>query len=247
MKLLITVVCFNEFKTIEGVLRSAHRVVQRLAAEQPQHKFAVLIVDDHSSDGSEELIVRLGAELGFATVRNPSNRGVGYSIWQGFQQANREQSDAIAIMAGNGKMDPEQIPAVVQPILDGRADFVQGSRYVQGGGFKMPLFRIVGTQLFTVLVNLFMRSKLTDTTCGFRAYTMALVRDSRLNVNQEWLFKYEMEFYLLFYAMKLRYRITEVAVTMNYPHKRKYSKIKPLTGWWSMIKPWVMLYSGVRR
>ena len=244
---LITIVCYNEIRTIEDILRRTRTALTTLNEQFPEEQFEVAVVDDASNDGSERLIRDLANAYGYIAVRNPTNSGVGYSLWQGFKQARERGCDKVVIIAGNGKMSPEQIPTVVGPLIRNECDFVQGSRYLTGGGHKMPLFRLGGTLLFTFLVNLFMWAKLSDTTCGFRAYRMKIVDDPRINVNQEWLFRYEMEFYLLFYALKLGYRVAEAPVTMLYPHKKNYSKIKPFSGWWSMIRPWVLLYSGVRK
>jgi dolichol-phosphate mannosyltransferase len=75
-----------------------------------------------------------------------------------------------------------------------------------------------------------------------------LVRRPEVNIDQEWLDRYELEFYLHYHAIKQGLKIQEVPVSMIYPESmQNYSKIKAITGWWSMLRPWVYLKLGVRK
>jgi dolichol-phosphate mannosyltransferase len=151
-------------------------------------------------------------------------------------------------MAGNGKMAPEQINLLTEPLILGEADYVQGSRYLQGGqSDNLPLFRKIGIKLFTFFINLLMGTNGTDITCGFRAYKLNILDTPEINLNQEWLKKYEMEYYIHYKIIKLGYKVSEVPVSMTYPYESgNYSKIKPFIGWWSMIRPWVYLIFKIK-
>ena len=155
----------------------------------------------------------------------------------------------MVIMAGNGKMLPEEIPRLLKPIESGQADYVQGSRYMSGGESKnLPAFRNIAIKLFTVITNIALGFNGTDITCGFRAYKTTIFDNPRLNIDQDWLGRYEMEYYIHYLTIKSGYKVTEVAVSMVYPSEKKnYSKIKPFTGWWSMIRPWVYLILRVKK
>ena len=75
-----------------------------------------------------------------------------------------------------------------------------------------------------------------------------LFTDKRIDINQDWLDKYELEYYIHYKFDTLGYNVTEVPCTMRYPAQdRNYSKIKPITGWWSMLKPWFYLISGLKK
>ena len=88
----------------------------------------------------------------------------------------------------------------------------------------------------------------SDVTCGLRAYRLEIVRRTELDISQPWLDRYEMEYYVHYYAIKLGYRMTEAPVAMTYPPEMKnYSKIRAFAGWWSMIRPWVYLVLRIRR
>ena len=89
---------------------------------------------------------------------------------------------------------------------------------------------------------------MTDTTNGFRALRLSLFKDERINIDQEWLNTYELEPYLLFKAIQLGYKVTEVPVTKIYPPKKLgYTKMRPIVGWWSILKPIFYLGLGIKR
>ena len=89
----------------------------------------------------------------------------------------------------------------------------------------------------------------TDLTNGFRAYRLALLRDPRVNVWQAWLDNYEYEYYVHWKAYTLGYKVAEVPVTKSYPPQKGvgYSKIRPFSGWWSMLRPFVLLALRIKR
>jgi dolichol-phosphate mannosyltransferase len=119
-----------------------------------------------------------------------------------------------------------------------------------GGGYgNTPLYRIFATGVVhPTLLSLALRRRLTDTTNGFRAIRVSLLGDPRINWRQEWLNKYELEPYVLFKTIKLGYRYREAPVTKVYPpHHLGYTKMKPFTGWWSIMRPVFYLWFGVKR
>ena len=78
-------------------------------------------------------------------LRNPTNQGIGAAMKRVFQYAIDHDYDVLVIHAGNDKDDPLEIPALLAPLENGAADFVQGSRYLGGGGFgNMPAYRVFG-------------------------------------------------------------------------------------------------------
>jgi dolichol-phosphate mannosyltransferase len=75
-----------------------------------------------------------------------------------------------------------------------------------------------------------------------------LFDDPAIDIDQVWLGRYEMEYYIHYKVLKLGYRLVEAPVSMVYPAERKnYSKIKPFVGWWSMIRPWIFLILKLRK
>ena len=102
--------------------------------------------------------------------------------------------------------------------------------------------------ILTWLVRLLTGFPGTDVTCGFRAYSLALFQNPEIDIWQSWLDRYELEYYLHYKVIKLGYGVKEVPVSMVYPTDgRPYSKIKPFSGWWSMVRPLVLLSLNIRR
>jgi len=234
-KVLVTVVTFNEGEKLKTL-------VPKFSTEG---SYDLLFIDDGSTDASYRFLENLGHKV----IRHQTNLGVGVGIRDAVKYGRQNGYDSIVIMAGNGKMQPEEIPQLIKPILDDGADYVQGSRYLEGGRSpNLPLFRKVTIRLFTAIVNLAIRFKGTDITCGFRAYRLNIFDHPEIDIDQNWLGRYEMEYYIHYKVATLGFRMAEAPVAMVYPQEGKnYSKIKPFVGWWSMVRPWIFLVLRLKK
>jgi dolichol-phosphate mannosyltransferase len=206
----------------------------------------VLIVDDGSTDGSQEVARSAGATV----IELGQTLGVGAAIRTGYQYAIDNGYDIAVVMAGNNKDSPEEIPMLLAPIANGEADLVQGSRWLSESSDygEMPLYRKMATRLHPFIFRLISSADLTDTTNGFRAARTLMLKDPKLALDQRWLDQYELEVYLLYKAAKLGYVVTEVGVTKRYPPKELgQTKMKPIVGWWSILRPLVLLGLGIKQ
>jgi dolichol-phosphate mannosyltransferase len=210
-----------------------------------------LVVDDPNPtilreiDGARS---RIGTPV--TIIENPSRRGVGYAIREGYEYAMSQGFDIIVVMAGNGKDDPREIPRLTRPISEEGFDYVQGSRFLPGGkGEQTPFLRGVFTRLFPFAWTLLTGVHCTEVTNGFRSYRSSVLQDSRINVRQEWLDGYELEYYLHYKVLTLRYRFTERPVSKIYSQtvRRGYSHISPLRDWRQIVGPIILLRLGARR
>jgi dolichol-phosphate mannosyltransferase len=221
------------------------RVLDRVALD---YKIAdTVIVDDGSSDRSPQM----ARDRGFHVIAHPKNRGVGAGIRTGIDHARASgRYQYVIIMASNGKMHSSDIPALTAPILKEGADYVQGNRFLQSGGsIALTPFRRVAIPVFAFLVSVLLGKRFTDVSCGFRSYRLSLFDNPKMNIWQPWLDKYELEYYIHYWACRLGYKVAEAPVRMDYSKLRKdrKSKIIPFIGWWSMIRPFLYLSLGFRK
>src|SRR6185436_13621429 len=220
--------------------------IRRTLARHPQDRsYDLLVHDDGSTDGALN-----GIDPRILVLRNDRNQGIGASMKRVFQYALDHGYDVLVIHAGNDKDNPLEIAALLEPIARDEADFVQGSRYLAGGGFgNMPAYRVLGTRVVHPLIaSMAARKRITESTNGFRAFRTALLRDPRIDWRQVWLDRYELEPYLLMKAIRLGYRHVEVPVTKLYPdHQMGYTKMRPVFDWWSILRPIVYLGLGLRK
>ena len=206
----------------------------------------VLVVDDGSTDDSTAVARREGAEV----LELGATLGVGAAIREGFRYAQAAGFDVVVVMAGNNKDSPEEIPLLLDEIIDRPADLVQGSRWLGASDDygEMPAYRRLATRIHPIVFNMISAVKLTDTTNGFRAVRVSILSDPRLALDQEWLDEYELEVYLLYKTAKLGYRVSEVGVTKRYPPKSLgQTKMKPITGWWSILRPLFLLGLHIKK
>ena len=221
--------------------------IRRTIARHPQERpYDLLVMDDGSTDGSLDHLPSNGVPV----LRNPANQGIGSAMKCVCEYALEREYDVLVIQAGNDKDNPSEIPRLLQPILDGEADFVQGSRFLPGGGYgNTPAYRVLATRyVHPLLFSLSVGKRVTETTNGFRAFRTVILRDARIRWRQDWLDQYELEPYLLYQAIKLGYRHREVPVTKIYPPRAQgYTKMRPITGWWSILRPILLLGLGLRK
>jgi len=236
MRVLAATFAYNEGEKIR-------RTIARHPGDRP---YDLLVFDDGSTDGALDDVDRRLVIV----LRNDTNQGIGSAMKRVFEYSLEHGYDVLVIQAGNDKDDPLQIPSLVAPIESGAADFVQGSRYLGGGGFgNMPKYRVLGTRVIHPLVfSLASGKRVTESTNGFRAFRTEVLRDPRINWRQDWLDRYELEPYLMLKAIKLGYRHCEVPVTKIYPrHELGYTKMRPVIDWWSILRPVIYLGLGLKK
>ncbi len=228
---------------------SVGRVLERF---EPGVVDEICVVADSPSPGTLKRIeeARRRINVPIYLIHNPERKGIGYAIRQGYSYALDNKFDLIVVMAGNGKDDPREIPRLTAPILKEGIDYVQGSRFLPGGRReKNPFLRSIFTRLFPFIWTSMTGVHCTEVTNGFRAYRSSILKDQRVNVWQNWLDNYELEYYLHYKALTLGYKFAERPVSKDYTEirKGKYSHISPLKDWWQIVGPVFMLKLGVKK
>jgi dolichol-phosphate mannosyltransferase len=205
-----------------------------------------IVVDDGSSDGTQDEARRCGADL---VLRHERNRGVGASIRTGIDYAIDHGYDIVVVLSGDDQHDPAELPFLLDPIKNGGFDFVQGSRWLKGGQTQNITFsRSILTKVYALLFNLAVRFPVTDGTNGLRAFRTDIFKNKNINLWQDWLNTYELEPYLLYKAISSGLRVKEVPVTVRYHSKEiGSSKMVPFRDWWRILKPLIYLRIGLRK
>jgi hypothetical protein len=139
------------------------RVIEEIKAFDPG--FDIVVVDDGSTDRTAGLAADRGAHV----LRLPFNLGIGGAMQTGYRFAFERGYDIAVQIDGDGQHDPAQLPAILEPVVSGRADLCVGSRFAGGMGYQSSFTRRMGIRLFAWIVSAVVRQKVTDTTSGFRA------------------------------------------------------------------------------
>ena len=188
---------YNEEETIGTVVLRALRHVDK-----------VICIDDGSSDAS----ARIAEACGATVIRHRVNRGYGGALKTLFQYATEIDVDALVILDSDGQHETHDIPAMLQPIFNGEADFTIGSRFVEGGGgTEMPAYRRLGIKVITAASNLSSDLGIKDTQSGFRAFSKRALK--RLRFDAEGM---ELSLEMLEDAHEKQLRVIEVPTVIRY-------------------------------
>ena len=208
--LSVVVPCYNEAAAILTLLE---RVLAAPATRE------VLVVDDGSTDGTRELLAGVH-DPRVRVFLQPHNMGKGAALRRGFEEAT---SPYVIVQDADLEYDPADYPAVLRPLLDGRADVVFGSRFVSGGPHRVLYYwHSVGNRLLTTLSNMFTHLNLTDMETCYKAFRREVIQSIDLREDR---FGFEPEV-----TAKLArggWRIYEVGISYN---GRTYDEGKKI-GW----------------
>jgi glycosyltransferase involved in cell wall biosynthesis len=162
-KVCIIIPAYNEEKSIAQVIRRIFHV---------HPEFTVLVVNDGSSDRTAEVAKAAGADV----VTLPQNLGIGGAVQTGYLYCDRKGFDVAVQVDADGQHKPEELDKIIQPILDGQADMVLGSRWVEKTGYKSSRSRRAGILILASLVSFFTGRRVTDPTSGFRAVNRQAIK-----------------------------------------------------------------------
>ena len=179
MKLSIIIPVFNEYETICELIRRVDAV---------QLDKEIIIVDDGSTDGSRGLLNKYEGRDGFKVVYQSKNMGKGRSLRTGFEKA---EGEIIIIQDADLEYNPKDYPILLEPILDGRADVVYGSRFLGGPHRVLFFWHSLGNRFLTTLSNMFTNINLTDMETGYKVFRRSVLDSISLKCNR---FGFEPEF-----------------------------------------------------
>lgn len=202
--------------------------IRRVIETMPPFVDHVLVIDDASLDRTGEAAEAVG-DPRVRVLRHPQRMGVGRAIATGYDAAARllsKPDDAIAVMAGDGQMHPDDLEGVVRPIVHARADYVKGDRFwAPGVRSAMGLPRWVGGQIFSRLTALAVGQPISDSQCGFTAISRRAA--SSLDLPGLWpSFGYPND--LLGQLRERQARVAEVAVRPIYGDEQSKLRLRHL-------------------
>ena len=227
MRSLCVIPCWNEENRLSELINQIKKF------DHSRYKVDFLFIDNGSTDRSLELIEKGNIPV----IKFEKNQGAGYALIYGLKIAKKKSYQLLIHLAANGKMLPDDIPKFLSKIVEEKYDFVHGSRFLIGGDHKSnPKNRIFLIRILTTIINFFFTRKITDATCGFRAYRVGILSNNIKLFDKKEFYTYGYEYYVLGKILKTKeIKFTEVPITMNYPQKGKYSKIRIIIDWYPII------------
>ena len=211
--LSVIIPCLNEEEIISDCIKAIPKMPWTTE---------IIVVDDGSTDKTVEVVKELNRK-DVRIVSYKPNRGKGYAFRQGMKAA---KGDVVVIQ--DADMNPKELPEIVKPIFEDKADFVNGTRlvYEMEKGAMKPL-HVPGNKAFALIVSMFIGQKLTDALCGYKAFKRKVL--SGQLKDDSW-----PDFELLLKAKRNHMRIVEVPIHYN-ARKGGESKMKTFSHGWSML------------
>jgi glycosyltransferase involved in cell wall biosynthesis len=199
VRLVVIIPALNEERTVGDVIRRIPRDLPGV------DQVLVVLVDD----GSQDQTGRIAAGLGAVVVRHPRPSGVGAAFQSGLRAAFELGADVVVNIDADGQFAPEDIPKLIAPIVDGRADFVTASRFLDPALTpEMPPVKKWGNHRMSRLISALTGSKFHDVSCGMRAYN----RRAALSLSLVGSFTYTQEVFLNLTSKKMNIMEVPIAV-----------------------------------
>lgn len=211
MKLVVISFCKNEAETISEVIKRIPKKIDKIQTIE------TVVIDDGSEDNTSEVAKKAGAEV----VREGVSKGVAFRFREAVDIALEKGADIMVNIDGDLQFSPEDIPKIVQPILDNEADFVAADRFTDtktGEARRpknMPLGKYIGNKLGARVTSKLAKRDFKDVTCGFRAYN----REALFALNTHGKHTYTQESFQVLSVKNLR--IATIPVVVKYFPGRK--------------------------
>lgn len=183
MKISVVIPCYNEINTIEAIINKV------MAVNLDGLEKEIVIVDDGSKDGTREYLDTLRSNHTFQIIFHETNTGKGGALRTGFARAT---GDIIIVQDADLEYDPNEYPRLLNPILNGNADIVYGSRFAGGDSHRVLYFwHSLGNKVLTLMSNMFTNLNLTDMEVCYKVFKRSVLEKIELKEDR---FGFEPEF-----------------------------------------------------
>ncbi len=173
MKLSVVIPCFNELATIESVIQFVKKCGIR--------SLEIIVVDDCSTDGTCELLRTLESQVD-RIIYHSRNQGKGAALRSGFRAVT---GDIVIVQDADLEYDPQEFSIVIEPILEGKADVVYGSRFIGGQPHRVVYYwHMVGNRFLTTLSNMLTNINLTDMETCYKAFRREIIQAVQIEENR---------------------------------------------------------------
>ncbi|MEJ2447772.1 MAG: glycosyltransferase family 2 protein [Anaerolineales bacterium] len=171
MKLSVIIPIYNEINTLEEII---NRVQKTNLADE------IVLVDDGSTDGTRELVKDYEGREGFTVLLQERNQGKGAAVRKGFQAAS---GDVFLIQDADLEYDPQEYPKLLEPIENGLAEVVYGSRFL-GASRRVAMFwHMIANKILTLFTNILYDTILSDMETGYKVFKREVVKEMPLHAN----------------------------------------------------------------
>jgi glycosyltransferase involved in cell wall biosynthesis len=229
MNLSIIIPCYNELDTLEQVIQSV------IDATGPDRE--IIVVDDGSTDGTRELLQKKIEGKLANVIYQEKNQGKGAALRVGFAAATK---DMVIVQDADSEYDPRDYPIMIEPIINGQADIVYGSRFKGNRPHRVLYFwHRMGNGLLTFVSNMFTNLNLTDMETGYKAFRREVIQSITIEEDR---FGFEPE--ITAKIARGNYRIYEVGIGYFGRTYNEGKKIGWKDGLWAM---WCILKYNLRR
>ena len=221
MKLSVVIPVYNEIGTIKEILNRVQSVLQDKE---------IIVVDDRSTDGTTEWLTQISDDS-ITVLFHPVNRGKGAALRTGFEYIT---GDIVIIQDADLEYDPAEYGRLIEPILDGRADVVYGSRFMGGPQRVLFFWHYLGNKFLTLLSNMLTNLNLSDMETCYKVFRAHLLEKITIKSDR---FGFEPEITAKF--AKLRCRIYQVPISYsgrNYEEGKKITWRDGLTALFHIIR-----------
>jgi glycosyltransferase involved in cell wall biosynthesis len=198
LQLSIIIPVYNEELTIGNIIDRTEKVIERTGLT-----FEIIVVDDCSNDKSLEAVKRRNTK-NFTFKRH---LGKGYALRAGFTHA---KGNIIVTIDSDGSHKPEELPRLLAPVLENKADLVIGSRYMNHKKVTAKKLNAFGVKFFNHIIELLVGVTITDSQSGFRAMKTDVLKSQKLKSGE-----YEIESEMLIKTIKQNFRVTEVPISFE--------------------------------